>query len=80
MQVLIDVGFEAVEIPTNSPDWEQSITKAVAAFGDRALIGAGTVLTVVQVEKLQATCATLMVTPNINAEVIRRAVGFGLQV
>ncbi|AHF75201.1 2-dehydro-3-deoxyphosphogalactonate aldolase [Sodalis praecaptivus] len=80
VQVLLDAGFEAVEIPTNSPNWEQSIAKAVAAFGDRALIGAGTVLNVAQVEALQATGATLMVTPNINAEVIRRAVGYGLQV
>lgn len=80
VQVLIDAGFEAVEIPTNSPEWEQSIAKAVKAFGDRALIGAGTVLTVAQVDALQATGATLMVTPNINAEVIRRAVGYGLQV
>ncbi|WP_406705653.1 2-dehydro-3-deoxy-6-phosphogalactonate aldolase [Sodalis sp.] len=80
VQVLLDAGFEAVEIPTNSPNWEQSIAKAVAAFGDRALIAAGTVLNVAQVEALQATGATLMVTPNINAEVIRRAVGYGLQV
>ncbi|CAJ0999713.1 2-dehydro-3-deoxy-6-phosphogalactonate aldolase [Sodalis praecaptivus] len=80
VQVLLDAGFEAVEIPTNSQNWEQSIAKAVAAFGDRALIGAGTVLNVAQVEALQATGATLMVTPNINAEVIRRAVGYGLQV
>lgn len=80
VQVLLDAGFEAVEISTNSPNWEQSIAKAVAAFGDRALIGAGTVLNVAQVEALQATGATLMVTPNINAEVIRRAVGYGLQV
>lgn len=78
--MLLDAGFEAVEISTNSPNWEQSIAKAVAAFGDRALIGAGTVLNVAQVEALQATGATLMVTPNINAEVIRRAVGYGLQV
>ncbi|STJ08439.1 2-dehydro-3-deoxy-6-phosphogalactonate aldolase [Escherichia coli] len=41
---VIDAGFDAVEIPLNSPQWEQSIPAIVDAYGDKALIGAGTVL------------------------------------
>jgi len=43
-QALVDAGFDAIEIPLNSPDWAQSVQLAARAFGDRALIGAGTVL------------------------------------
>ncbi|EHO03515.1 hypothetical protein ESNG_04878, partial [Escherichia coli B093] len=38
---VIDAVFDAVEIPLNSPQWEQSIPAIVDAYGDKALIGAG---------------------------------------
>ena len=41
---VIDAGFDAVEIPLNSPQWEKSIPQVVDAYGEQALIGAGTVL------------------------------------
>lgn len=34
---VIDAGFDAVEIPLNSPQWEQSIPAIVDAYGDRSL-------------------------------------------
>ncbi|EPP6261088.1 2-dehydro-3-deoxy-6-phosphogalactonate aldolase [Cronobacter sakazakii] len=77
---VIDAGFEAVEIPLNSPDWRTSIAAMVNAFGDRALIGAGTVLKPVQVDELAEIGSKLVVTPNIQPEVIRRAVSFGMTV
>ncbi|ELY4095278.1 2-dehydro-3-deoxy-6-phosphogalactonate aldolase [Cronobacter sakazakii] len=77
---VIDAGFEAVEIPLNSPDWRTSIAAMVNAFGDRALIGAGTVLKPVQVGELAKMGSKLVVTPNIQPEVIRRAVSFGMTV
>ena len=49
---VIDAGFDAVEIPLNSPQWEKSIPAIVAAYGDKALIGAGTVLKPEQVDQL----------------------------
>ena len=49
---VIDAGFDAVEIPLNSPQWEQSIPAIVDAYGDKALIGAGTVLKPEQVDAL----------------------------
>lgn len=37
---VIDAGFDAVEIPLNSPQWEKSIPQVVDAYGEQALIGA----------------------------------------
>ncbi|HHA2292326.1 TPA: 2-dehydro-3-deoxy-6-phosphogalactonate aldolase [Enterobacter ludwigii] len=76
----IDAGFDAVEIPLNSPQWEKSIPAVVDAFGDKALIGAGTVLQPEQVDQLAQMGCRLIVTPNIHPEVIRRAVGYGMTV
>ncbi|QSD36749.1 2-dehydro-3-deoxy-6-phosphogalactonate aldolase [Pectobacterium brasiliense] len=77
---LLDAGFDAVEIPLNSPNPYESIQLAVEHFGDRALIGAGTVLKADYVDKLQEIGSKLVVTPNISPEVIRRAVGYGMMV
>lgn len=77
---VIDAGFDAVEIPLNSPQWEKSIPTVVAAFGDKALIGAGTVLKPEQVDVLAEMGCKLIVTPNIQPAVIRRAVAHGMTV
>jgi len=77
---VLDAGFDAVEIPLNSPQWQQSIPAMVRAFGDRALIGAGTVLKPEQVDQLAEMGCQLIVTPNIQPEVIRRAVAHGMTV
>ncbi|NMP29595.1 2-dehydro-3-deoxy-6-phosphogalactonate aldolase [Rahnella sp. SAP-1] len=77
---LVEAGFEAIEIPLNSPQWEVSIPEMVKAFGNKALIGAGTVLKPEQVDQLAAMGCQLIVTPNVNPEVIRRAVKYGMTV
>ncbi|WP_409309472.1 2-dehydro-3-deoxy-6-phosphogalactonate aldolase [Pectobacterium sp. B1J-3] len=77
---LVDAGFDAIEIPLNSPNPYQSIQLAVEHFGDRALIGAGTVLEPDSVDKLHAIGSKLVVTPNISPDVIRRAVECGMTV
>jgi 2-keto-3-deoxy-phosphogalactonate aldolase (EC 4.1.2.21) len=77
---LLNAGFDAVEIPLNSPQWESSIAAMVAEFGDKALIGAGTVLKAEQVETLAEMGSKLVVTPNTNPEVIRRSVAHGMTV
>ena len=77
---VIDAGFEAVEIPLNSPEWRTSIAAMVKAFGDKVLIGAGTVLKPEQVDELAEMGCKLVVTPNIQPEVIKRAVGYGMTV
>lgn len=77
---LLNAGFDAVEIPLNSPQWEVSISQAVAEFGHRALIGAGTVLKPEQLEVLAGMGSKLVVTPNTQPAVIRRAVELGMTV
>ncbi|MBV7406649.1 2-dehydro-3-deoxy-6-phosphogalactonate aldolase [Enterobacter sp. ENT03] len=77
---VIEAGFDAVEIPLNSPQWEKSLPAIIDAYGDKALIGAGTVLKPEQVDQLHRMGARLIVTPNIQPEVIRRAVSYGMTV
>ena len=69
---VIDAGFDAVEIPLNSPQWELSIPLILEAYGDRALIGAGTVLKIEQVDRLAEMGSRLIVTPNIQPALIRQ--------
>ncbi|GKX59533.1 2-dehydro-3-deoxy-6-phosphogalactonate aldolase [Leminorella grimontii] len=78
VSLLIEEGFDAIEIPLNSPEWETSIRLAVERFGSRALIGAGTVLNVASVDRLSELGCRLIVTPNTNPDVIRRAVSYGM--
>ena len=80
VDAVIEAGFDAVEIPLNSPEWEKSIAAIVKAYGDKALIGAGTVLTTEQVDKLSDIGCKLIVTPNTNPAVIQRAVHYGMTV
>ncbi|TXD58561.1 2-dehydro-3-deoxy-6-phosphogalactonate aldolase [Ralstonia sp. TCR112] len=77
-QALVDAGFDAIEIPLNSPDWGQSVQLAARSFGDRALIGAGTVLRAEDVDLMVAAGGKLVVTPNTHTPVIRAAVDAGL--
>lgn len=78
--VLVEAGFDAIEIPLNSPEWHLSIASMVKTFGDRALIGAGTVLEPEQVDRLAAINSRLVVTPNVDTAVIQRAVARGMLV
>ncbi|CAN7354328.1 2-dehydro-3-deoxy-6-phosphogalactonate aldolase [Agrobacterium tumefaciens] len=67
---LIETGFRAIEIPLNSPDPFRSIEIASKMAPADCLIGAGTVLSVEDVEALDAAGGKLMVSPNADAEVI----------
>lgn len=80
VEVLIEAGFNAIEIPLNSPDWQTSIKAVSAKYGARALIGGGTVLTPQNVDQLAELGGKLVVTPNTSASVIRRAVELGMVV
>lgn len=78
LEVLIEEGFEAIEIPLNSPEPWISIEHAVKRFGEQALIGAGTVLSVEDAQKLADIGGRIMVSPNTDAQVIAHAASCGL--
>ena len=71
-EALIKAGITAIEVPLNSPDPFQSIAKLVKSFPE-ALIGAGTVLTAKDADRLNDAGGTLMISPNIDADVMARA-------
>ncbi|UCJ18055.1 2-dehydro-3-deoxy-6-phosphogalactonate aldolase [Pseudomonas sp. MM211] len=75
---LYEAGFRLIEIPLNSPQPLKSIGLLAAELGDRALIGAGTVLSTGQVEEVAQAGGRLIVSPNCNPEVIRATRRAGL--
>lgn len=79
-EALIDAGFEAIEIPLNSPSWQLSVRAVAQRFGQEALIGGGTVLREADVDALVDAGGALMVTPNTRPSLIAHAVGRGLKV
>lgn len=76
--VLIEAGMTAIEIPLNSPDPFRSIGMAVKQAPAGVLIGAGTVLTAQDVDRLNDAGGRLMVSPNVNTEVLARAHQHGM--
>ena len=77
-EALLAAGIGIIEVPLNSPDPIESIRRLSTAMGDRALIGAGTVLTVKQVHDVKAVGGRLIVSPNANVAVIAASAAAGL--
>ncbi len=72
-EALIDAGIGIIEITLNSPDPLTSIKLAAGLFGDRVLIGAGTVLSTKDVDNVADAGGRLVVSPDTNPAVIRRS-------
>ena len=68
---LVDAGVLIMEVPLNSPDPYTSIERLQSAFGDRALIGAGTVMRVKEVRDVVAAGGKLVVSPHAGVDVVR---------
>ena len=77
-QALVEAGFDAIEIPLNSPDWRSSVQRVAAAFGSTALIGGGTVLREDEADALLEAGGKLVVTPNTRPALIAHALKRGL--
>lgn len=77
-EALYDAGWRMVEVPLNSPEPLASISRLARHIGDRMLVGAGTVLTVQQVHEVAAAGGRLIVSPNLEPEVIAASKALGL--
>jgi 2-dehydro-3-deoxyphosphogalactonate aldolase len=76
---VIDAGITTIEVPLNSPQPFDSIARLVAAFGEKAVIGAGTVLTPDEVREAASAGARIIVSPNFNEGVVRETKKLGLE-
>ena len=72
--VLYQSGFRIVEVPLNSPDPIRSIEQIASTFGDRMLVGAGTVLDPAEVEAVCDAGGEIIVSPNTDPDVVRASV------
>ena len=78
LEALIAAGIGLVEVPLNSPDPLTSIRAMAAEARGRARIGAGTVLTVAEVQAVRNAGGQMIVSPNRDDAVIRAAKAAGL--
>ena len=75
---LVQSGFDAIEVPLNSPDPLDTIARLVAALPAHVLLGGGTVLSADRVAAVHAAGGTLIVSPNFQPEVVREAGRLGM--
>lgn len=78
--VLYDKGIRCIEVPLNSPDPLNSIGRLARSLPGDCLVGAGTVVTAPDVLRVKDAGGKLIVTPNCDPEVIRTALGAGMEV
>ncbi|MEA3040018.1 MAG: 2-dehydro-3-deoxyphosphogalactonate aldolase [Sphingomonadales bacterium] len=75
---LYSAGIRIIEVPLNSPDPLESIRRIAGRLGDRALVGAGTVLDPADVERVREAGGRIIVAPNTYPPVIEATVQAGL--
>ncbi len=77
-EALVEAGITILEVPLNSPEPFDSIAKLARAVGDRASVGAGTVLEPEAVDAVFEAGGQIIVSPNCDAAVIRRTRARGM--
>lgn len=78
VEVLAEEGLTIVEVPLNSPEPLKSIERLSARFGEKLLIGAGTVTKPSGVADVAAAGGRLIVTPHADLRVVSAAKERGL--
>ncbi|MBA5776026.1 2-dehydro-3-deoxy-6-phosphogalactonate aldolase [Stappia sp. F7233] len=77
-ETLAAAGFEAIEVPLNSPDPLVSIERLRKHLPETVIVGAGTVLQASQVDTVRNAGGSLVVSPNCDREVIARTAELGM--
>jgi 2-dehydro-3-deoxyphosphogalactonate aldolase len=77
---LIGCGFRTIEVPLNSPEPFDTIRLLAQVQGATCLVGAGTVIVPAEVDRVHAAGGRLIVAPNCDADVIRRALELKMRV
>lgn len=75
---LAGAGFRVLEVPLNSPRPFDSIALLARTFGDRCLVGAGTVIDIGDVVRVRDAGGGLVVMPHSDTAVIREAKRLGM--
>ena len=75
---VFEAGIEAIEVPLNSPDPFTSIERIVSALPSSHCSAPARCLTAEQVDRLAGAGGRLLVSPNIDADVMHRAAHHGL--
>jgi len=78
-EALVAAGITMIEVPLNSPEPLSSIGSAAKLFAGRAEIGAGTVLSIKDVDAVAGVGGTFIVSPDTFADVIVRTRDKGLK-
>ena len=78
-QAIRAAGIDKIEVPLNSPNAFDSIEKLAVAYWKEALVGAGTVLTAKDVQRVQNVGGAMVVSPDCNVEVITKTKALGMQ-
>jgi 2-dehydro-3-deoxyphosphogalactonate aldolase len=76
---LVAAGFRTMEVPLNSPEPFDTIKLLAQAHPD-CLVGAGTVLSPAEVDRVHGAGGRLVVAPNCDGQVIRHALELGMRV
>ena len=77
-EAIYQAGIRIIEVPLNSPDPLKSIQTLAAKFGDRVLVGAGTVLDPADVGRVHGAGGRIIVSPDTNIAVIEATAAAGL--
>jgi len=77
-EMLVDVGITIIEVPLNSPEPLPSIAAMAEHLGGDAVIGAGTVLDVTSVHAVRQAGGQVIVSPNMNPDVITSTKSLGM--
>ena len=76
--LLVESGFRFLEVPLNSPEPLKTLRIMADTVGDRAQVGAGTVLTTTQVSQVRDAGGQLIISPNYSEAVVKASVALGL--